>query len=357
MSLISKHRYEAKELWLQRQEKLKKGIIDEETQSVMETCLSTKRQPERNTKNLTYFIKDDTYDNRDFLESKTDFGDEDLSLNDLQYERELETKTKPEKKATKKLEESQQKIEKVEEEEEKVEEEDDFLKKVNQSLKDARDLMSKIERYPSILKSKNPEKALKVMNNLDKENKQHTPTLPKSKAQKPVKAVTSNNLKNSLGSSVSSQKQLAASSGNKNRNSIQSPKAEVIQKKVLEEEPEQLIEDNDNQEDISHYFKSLNQIEDTIKFLENNIIGIGNDESKNSKKEEDSTRETLNPINLDALLQKKPEKIEQHESPIKEDNKKEYFDFKMTSPDSLLNKFNENFEFTDQKEKSTEKKV
>ena len=356
MSLISKHRFEAKELWLQRQEKLKRGIVDEETQSVMETCLLTKRPPERNMKNLTFFIKDDNFDQREYLDSRPDHhsDEEDLTLNDLQHEREFEIKPKAVEKKPKKVEEPQKKIEEKVETEEKEEDDDDFLKKVNQSLKDARDLMSKIDRYPNVIKSKNPEKALEVFNKLDKENKQRTPSLTKSKSLKPTISTT-NNLKSSLSSSKGSQKPLSASLENKNPKSFKSPKLENTRKSAIEEIPEQKHHEEEqnaeNQEDISHYFKSLNQIEDTIKFLENNIIGIGKDESKSTHKEEESSRGTLNPINLDALLQKKPEKIETKESPIRMENKRDIFDLlkDTASPQSMFTKFDDHIEFTDEK--------
>jgi len=263
--LISKHRYEAKELWLQRQEKLKRGIVDEETQTVLETCLSTKRPPEKNMKNLTYFIKDDTY--ADYLDQAYEESEEKrLSVMDLHPQEKSEIKEiKPVK-----TREEKPKVEKKQD----LDEGDDFIRKVNESLKDARDFMTKIERYPSITKAKDPERALKTLATAaDKEN---NPT-----KKKPA-AVNTTNLKSSLGNSQNGKRtsNLNSSSGFK-ETSPQLPKVEEKEtykpKYVVEEPPKEVYaaEEKDNKEDISTYFKSLNQIEDTIKFLEENIIGGG----------------------------------------------------------------------------------
>ena len=42
ISLISKHKEGAKEEWLNRQEKLKKGVVDEETESIYQTAREAK---------------------------------------------------------------------------------------------------------------------------------------------------------------------------------------------------------------------------------------------------------------------------------------------------------------------------
>lgn len=261
--MISKHRYEAKELWLQRQEKLKKGIVDEETQSVLETCLLTKRPPEKNTKNLTYFIKDDTY--ADYLDQAYEESEEKrLSVMDLHPQEKSESKP-----AKIKEEKPQPRMEKKQD----LDEGDDFIRKVNESLKDARDFMTKIERYPSITKAKDPERALKALASSDKENNSRSSSSHAKKKPTAVNTSSSTNLKSSLGSSQNGKRNLNSSSGFK-ETSPQLPKAEETYR-PKEEPPKEVEESNNNKEDISTYFKSLNQIEDTIKFLEENIIGGG----------------------------------------------------------------------------------
>lgn len=297
---MSKHRFEAKELWLQRQEKLKRGIVDEETQSVMETCLSTKRPPERNLKNLTYFIKDNNYEDREYDEEQGEGETEDqLALSDLQHENEniREERSKPERVISK-----PEKVEKAEKPKSKptvAEEGDDFIKKVNQSLKEAREFIGKIERYPSISKGKDPEKTLKAIESLEKENKPKSSSVTRPKSAKPVKTATTSSLKGSLKGAQSSQQALS-SSENKKPDSLPSTlKLENNQANSTENmqnEPE--VEEDENkedQEDIGHYFKSLNQIEDTIKFLEQNIIGFTNTEKEEEQhnRNEESSRKGL----------------------------------------------------------------
>jgi len=297
VSMISKHRYEAKELWLQRQEKLKKGIVDEETQTVMETCLLTKRPPERNTKNLSYFVKDDTY--ADYLNQAYEESEEKrLCMADLHQQQQEKSEFKP-------------KIEKArietttnkQKNNQDAEEGDDFIRKVNESLKDARDFMTKMERYPSL---SNPEKALKALTSVNKENHSRSSSSHAQSKPKPAAVNTSSsNLKSSLNNSQNGNKRnLSSSSGFKDSSPQLSkkttttkveenlpksqPKSQPRSEEEYEEEEvsapkEQNVEKG---EDISNYFKSLNQIEDTIKFLEENIMGGGSSVPENKVQED-----------------------------------------------------------------------
>jgi len=348
VSMISKHRYEAKELWLQRQEKLKKGIVDEETQTVMETCLLTKRPPERNTKNLSYFVKDDTY--ADYLNQAYEESEEKrLCMADLHQQQQQEkSEFKP------KIEKSRIETTSTKQKNNQDQDEgDDFIRKVNESLKDARDFMTKMERYPSL---SNPEKALKALTSVNKENHSRSSSSHTQSKPKPAAVNTSStNLKSSLNNSQNGNKRnLSSSSGFKDSSPQLSKKANKVEEALPKTQPksqpkseeeyeeeevsapkEQNVEKG---EDISNYFKSLNQIEDTIKFLEENIMGGGSSVPENKAQEDFDYKppSALQRFGFEDLTIKSPimnNKIQEY-SPQKIEEKDEEEDsyFKKPSP-------------------------
>jgi len=348
VSMISKHRYEAKELWLQRQEKLKKGIVDEETQTVMETCLLTKRPPEKNTKNLSYFVKDDTY--ADYLNQAYEESEEKrLCMADLHQQQQQEkSEFKP------KIEKSRIETTSTKQKNNQDQDEgDDFIRKVNESLKDARDFMTKMERYPSL---SNPEKALKALTSVNKENHSRSSSSHAQSKPKPAAVNTSStNLKSSLNNSQNGNKRnLSSSSGFKDSSPQLSKKANKVEEALPKTQPksqpkseeeyeeeevsapkEQNVEKG---EDISNYFKSLNQIEDTIKFLEENIMGGGSSVPENKAQEDFDYKppSALQRFGFEDLTIKSPimnNKIQEY-SPQKIEEKDEEEDsyFKKPSP-------------------------
>ena len=291
---MSRHRYEAKELWLKRQEKLRNGVIDEETKSVMETCLSTKKPPEKNKKNLTYFIKDEEYESRnDFEEPSYHDSNEDLIMPNLEDVHNVKRNDGLENTTTNlDYEKPKQKVE--------LSDKDDFIKKVNDSLKDVREFIGKIERYPSIKKGKDPEKTLKVIKGGDKENRPRASSISKPKE---LKQINSKNPKVHL---QNSQKAIHTSQNINTEDKVKENKSEFkdgVNLDIIETSTVKVNEitsgNEDEKEDILSYFKSLNQIEDTIKFLEQNIIGVRNNQDQTNQPKPDSY---MQPINIDNLL-------------------------------------------------------
>jgi len=247
---MSKHKFEAKELWQKRQEKLQKGIIDEETRSVFETCLMTKRPPEKNYKNITYFIRNENESRQQLHSQETRelSPDDELSLSDLKNEVSQVVQRRPSTAKPKG-------------------EDKDLMKKIEDSLKDTRDFIKKIDRYPSVTKSRNPEKALKVFESLEKEkasSKLNSARESRNNLSSKKGKDTSYELEKSMKASTT---ELETKNTTFNITKTEDPDISKVSKKMA------FTATDDKDDDISRYFTSLNKIEDTIKFLEENIIG------------------------------------------------------------------------------------
>lgn len=241
---MSKNRTEAREAWLKRQEKLQKGVLDEDTLSVLETC--SKKPPEKNHKNITYFIRAEQSELRSEA-SKCEVSNSTISLP-------------------------------------AVKEEDCVLiNKIDRDLKETRDFIQKFDKFNHVTKTDvDPAKMLTVHQTIKAKNYE-------TNAEQVVRRSMSKD-KNAM------KKSGAKSSENQNSISMKRSAEKAPETKEEDDELENSFEKlkkiANKDDDIACYFSSLNKIEDTIKFLEQNIIGA-EQKQKENKKEEPTLKDSL----------------------------------------------------------------
>ena len=249
ISLMSKHKIEAKELWTKRQEKLQKGIIDEETKSVIDTC--SKKPPVMNQKNITYFIRKED-------ESKASLNIDDV---DEDEDDELEEDTVESDETLEKPNESGKGQDK------------DFMKKIEKDLRETREFIKKMDKCNKKNMS-DPEKIIKI----DEEAKISRTLAMNQKVSAKKKSASLITMTNSKGKIIPKtftkpieKPQEEVNSPTKKNNFIN--ELDLCSPNLTKIEEGNGLEPENDEEDITVYFKSLNRIEDTIKFLEEKIIG------------------------------------------------------------------------------------
>ena len=225
---------------MKRQEKLQRGVLDDDTRSVMETC--SKRAPEKNLKNNTYFIKAEQSEMRlPTTEDDSYIVEEGIDVSGMKSQ------------------------------------DEELISKIDKDLKETREFIQKFDKYSHITKKQlDPERLLQVHESIkskptetnaesvlrrgaaSKTNKSSTKKLQQTKTcgiqNKSLQEITKN-------LAVSSQSRVA---DEKSRTGVQ--------KEVAEQDSfERMRKIAEKDSDIAGYFSSLNRIEDTIKFLEQNM--------------------------------------------------------------------------------------
>ena len=257
---MSRNRTEARELWLKRQDKLQKGVVDEETLTVLETC--SKKPPEKNLKNNTYFIRAEHSDLKSET-SKCEVPDTSLAV-------------------------------------QPNEEECGLINKIDRDLKETRDFIQKFDKFNHVTKTDvDPVKLLSVHQTIKAKNyetnAEQVVRRPQSKQKLSAKKEGSKRTENQ-------------NSTNKRLNEEKGAANSTEQESILDNSFEKMKKIADKDNDIACYFSSLNKIEDTIKFLEQNIIGA-EQKQKENKKEEPGLKDSLG-FQSNALTRKPFEPID-----------------------------------------------
>ncbi|KAL4488513.1 hypothetical protein ABPG72_013081 [Tetrahymena utriculariae] len=208
INLMSKHRLEAKEEWLERQEKLRRGVLDEETKKIYDTAKQSKnlstREDEIKRKNLSQMIN--------FIE-------------------------KPQKDS-------------------KV-----IVEQVKQNIEQTRKFIHKMEQYQH---DEDPNRLLRVIDRLNKNQDQlncnydtmHQNNRGQGSLRKSARSMSSQNM-NSQRQNSSNENKLS----DKKYNQSSQMQSDFFSSSSKE-----------NQKDMANYFHSLDKIEETIKFMEDKIL-------------------------------------------------------------------------------------
>ncbi|EAR85530.1 hypothetical protein TTHERM_00442800 (macronuclear) [Tetrahymena thermophila SB210] len=208
INLMSKHRLEAKEEWLERQEKLRRGVLDEETKKIYDTARQSKnlstREDEIKRKNLSQMIN--------FIE-------------------------KPQKDSKA------------------------VVEQVKQNLEQTRKFIHKIEQYQN---DEDPNRLLRVIDRLnknsDQQNSNYDTVNQNNKGQgslrKSARSMSSQNMNSQRQNSLNENKL-----SDKKYNQSTQMQSDFFSSSSKE-----------NQKDMANYFHSLDKIEETIKFMEDKIL-------------------------------------------------------------------------------------